>query len=78
MRQGKHKGGSVSCQESACHKIRFAKLGEQYRGQDTLASFKAAFFTRAIFKIYKNRQKIPNERETTVLVGDITKVVCVR
>lgn len=35
------------------------------------------FSTCTILKIYKARQKIPNLGETTVLVGIITKAVCV-
>lgn len=78
MGQGKHKGGSVPCQESACHKIHFAKLGEQFQGQDTLASFKAAFFHSHYFEHLQSQTKdTKSRRETTVLVGNITKAVCV-
>lgn len=61
MRQEKHKGRSVPCQESSCHKIHFAQRREQYQGQDTLASLKSAFFfTCAVFEIFKEQQKTPS------------------
>lgn len=45
-----HKGGSVPFQESARHKIHFAKFRGQYQGQGTLPSFKVPFSLVALKK----------------------------
>lgn len=79
MTEERHKGDSVPCQESACHKIRFAKLCEQYQGQDTLAAFKSASFSfffphSHFFQDLQSQTKATKcKREPTVLVENITK-----
>lgn len=53
---------------------------EQYRGQDTLASFNVPFFTHCtVFEDLQSQTKDTESRKrTTVLVGNFTKTVCVR
>lgn len=57
MGQEQHKGCSVPRQESSCHKIHFAHVREQYRGQNTVASLKSAFFNNTVFKIIQAQKK---------------------